>query len=100
MAALSLLSVTLGFLLRLGAYCKLASSYLRLPAKCLADLAPCQLSPLLVAAPRSAPVGVCGCCLQIVSETHMIHFLWHIFNIPEPIEFKERSCGPLVQKLM
>lgn len=39
------LSVALGFLLRLRAYCKLASSYLRLPAKCMADLAPCQAEP-------------------------------------------------------
>lgn len=45
MATLSLLSVAQGFLLRLGAYCKLASSYLRLPAKCIADLAPCQAYP-------------------------------------------------------
>lgn len=45
MASLALLSMALGFLLRLGAYCKLASSYLRLPAKCIADLTPCQAHP-------------------------------------------------------
>lgn len=45
MATLSLLSVALGFLLRLGAYCKLASSYLRLAAKCITDLTPCQAHP-------------------------------------------------------
>lgn len=45
MATLCPLSVALGFLLRLEAYCKLASSYLRLPTKCIADLTPCQAHP-------------------------------------------------------
>lgn len=61
--SLALLSVALGSLLRLGAYCKLASSYLRLPAKCFADLTPCQPRPswscgsTLSSSPNFASVG-------------------------------------------
>lgn len=100
MATLSPLSVALGFLLRSGAYCKLASSYLRLPAKCITDLTPCQAHPSwnqlhaqLRLKLHFSDAGLPQVCFKILSETCMIHnnnFLWHIFNIPESIEFLER----------
>lgn len=99
MAALSLLSVALRFLLRLGAYCKLASSYLRLPAKCIADLAPCQARVSWKRLHAQLRPKLCfqwrwAAFFDIVSQTCMIHSshcsFGHIFNIPESIEFIER----------
>lgn len=99
MAALSLLSVALRFLLRLEAYCKLASSYLRLPAKCIADLAPCQARVSWKRLHAQLRPKLCfqwrwAAFFDIVSQTCMIHSshcsFGHIFNIPESIEFIER----------
>lgn len=84
MATLSPLSVALGFLLRSGAYCKLASSYLRLPAKCIADLTPCQAHPswnqlhtqlrlkLSFSDACWASLSLFG-VFKMLSETYMIH---------------------------
>ncbi|KAK5848447.1 hypothetical protein PBY51_006060 [Eleginops maclovinus] len=58
------LSGALGFLLRMGAYCKLASSYLRLPAKCIADLPPCQAPPPL---PPTATISTPSASTNCVS---------------------------------
>lgn len=55
MATLAPLSVALGFLLRLGANCKLASSYLRLAAKWIADPAFLPSVALVDRTPRPAP---------------------------------------------
>lgn len=107
MATLAPLSVALGFLLRLGANCKLASSYLRLPAKCIADPASLPSLPLVEPTPRPALAKTlfqrhwAFFCLfgmfKVPPETcikYSINLLWHTLNNLEAIEFiKKGPCN-------